>query len=99
MFSFFGIQIYGDASKKSFKMLSGVASLLILVSGMGLLARLGMPHGEPWPMWIHIKLGVWGAITILTPIILKRFPSFKKTWYPITFLLLIIVLYAVQYRI
>jgi len=35
----------------------GVALLLVLVSGFGMLAKLGMPSGVP--LWAWIKVGLW----------------------------------------
>jgi len=49
--------------------LHGVALFLVLLAGFGLLARLGVQHGEPFPLWIWIKLTVWvvlgGALVLL----------------------------------
>jgi len=36
----------------------GVAALLILTGGFGMLARLGVMHGA-LPAWIHVKLAIW----------------------------------------
>lgn len=48
----------------------GVALLLILVAGFGLLAKLGI-H-SPWPTWIWVKLGIWLVLGAYMAII-KRF--------------------------
>lgn len=50
---------------KKGKWLVGLASFLILVAGMGLIARLGFKHGEPFPLWIKLKIGNWVALNIL----------------------------------
>ena len=55
------------------KIMTGVSSILILVAGMGLIARL-MP-GEKWPGWIHAKLTIWGLVAILGPVLSKRLTS------------------------
>lgn len=47
----------------------GVALLLVLVGGFGMLARLGI--SGPWPLWIWIKMGVWLLLASL-PVILRR---------------------------
>ena len=39
----------------------GVAALLILTGGFGMLARLGVMHGG-LPGWIHVKLAIWVAL-------------------------------------
>jgi hypothetical protein len=37
----------------------GIALLLILVSGFGMLARLGIMHDWRFPAWIWLKLIIW----------------------------------------
>ncbi len=49
---------------KSFKMTVGFLSFLIFVGGMGLIARLGFKHGEPFPLWIIVKIGCWILLNI-----------------------------------
>lgn len=44
---------------KTFKIVVGLLSFLIFVGGMGLIARLGFKHGEPFPAWIMIKIVMW----------------------------------------
>lgn len=51
--------------KKSGKIMFGTIVFMIFVGGMGLLARLGFKHSEPFPLWVKIKLGNWGALTVL----------------------------------
>ncbi len=44
----------------------GIALLLILVAGFGLLARQGFTAS--WPLWVWIKLAIWlafGSATVL----------------------------------
>lgn len=47
----------------------GVALLLILIAGFGMLARLGITGG--WPTWVWIKLSIWLLIGAL-PWLLRR---------------------------
>jgi hypothetical protein len=42
---------------------------------MGLLARIGISHGEKFPMWVIGKFVVWILITALAPIWVKRLKS------------------------
>lgn len=48
---------YLYSSKRSYAIGHGLAMLFILVSGFGLLARLGLVSGLP--KWVYIKLAVW----------------------------------------
>lgn len=73
MLSALGAAVAGAAAgddkprlKKLAGMAHGVALLIILVGGFGLLARLGFSSG--WPLWIWLKLLIWllfGAATVL----------------------------------
>lgn len=51
--------------KKLGKWMVGLASFLIFVAGMGLIARLGFKHTEPFPLWIKLKIINWVVINIL----------------------------------
>lgn len=68
----FGIGLFASENPKWNKIMQGVVSFLIFVAGMGLIARLGFPHGEPWPTWIKVKIGIWLIATILAPVFGKR---------------------------
>lgn len=60
----------------------GVGLALILVSGFGLLARLGLVGAMP--TWIYGKLAIWGLMAVMISII-KR----KAGWFPATALVII----------
>ena len=49
---------------KTFKIITGLLSFFIFVGGMGLIARLGFKHGEAFPAWIMIKIGMWLVFNI-----------------------------------
>lgn len=55
------------AARRGFAITHGVAVLLILTGGFGMLARLGVVHGM-LPGWILAKLAIWlllaGAIAL-----------------------------------
>lgn len=63
------------------KIVSGIASLLVLVSGVILLDRFGISHKGPYPTWVLIKAGIWLAISVVTPIVVKKFPKVSKLLY------------------
>lgn len=54
-------------TRRRFAIVHGVATLLILTGGFGMLARLGVVHGG-LPGWILAKLAIWlvlaGAIAL-----------------------------------
>ncbi len=65
---------------KTWKILTGVSSLFILIAGFGLLARLGMTSGIP--NWAIAKIVIWLVVTGLGHLVAKRFPeqALKAYW-------------------
>ena len=58
----------------------GLGLLLILVSGFGLMARLGLSHDWAWPTWVWLKLVIWlllGASLVLV----RRMPRLSTLWW------------------
>jgi hypothetical protein len=55
--------------RKPWVALHGIATLIALVAGFGLLARLGLMKGMPG--WVHIKLAIWLALGVM-PFILRK---------------------------
>jgi uncharacterized membrane protein SirB2 len=49
--------------------LSGVALVLLLVTGFGLLAKLQLM--KAMPVWVWLKLGIWVIVAVL-PVFVKR---------------------------
>lgn len=57
LISAFSGHTLSSSARRMSMILHGVGLLLILVSGFGLAARLGLVRGLPG--WIHAKLAVW----------------------------------------
>ncbi|MGZ3656878.1 MAG: hypothetical protein ACXVB9_19150 [Bdellovibrionota bacterium] len=53
------------------KAVTGVASLLILVTGMGLLHKMGLG----FPPWVQGLIAIWLILSMLGHIVAKRFPA------------------------
>lgn len=88
---FTGLSVgYFGTQPKMIKILTGIGTLFTLIAGMGLLARLGVPHGEPWPMWVWIKVVVWLLIGIGGAVVVKRFPQWGKIAYLASMILFVI---------
>lgn len=52
-------------TRKSAKVMAGFISFLIMVAGMGLIARMGFKHGQAFPLWLNLKFVAWILINIL----------------------------------
>lgn len=76
-----GAQLLGNSEGKLPKILGGISSLIILVGGMGLLARIGVSHGEGWPSWVIAKVAIWLILVIMVPVVAKRFSAMAKFAY------------------
>jgi uncharacterized membrane protein SirB2 len=87
-----------EKSKKDM-IITGVSLVMILVAGMGLMARLGISHGAGWPTWIYVKFGIWFTVGVLGHVIMKRFPKFLGQFYWISIVLLILASYMATYKI
>jgi len=83
-----GLAVHGmnggdKASNRSRKLMSamhGVSLVIILVGGFGLLARLGIKHGEGWPLWAYLKVAMWLLLGASIALV-NRMPAKGKIFY------------------
>jgi hypothetical protein len=73
LFVLFGYTFYAFAApaetRKKVLMITGIASLLVLISGFGLLSKL---YGNKFELWVIIKLVVWLLVSALTGLGYRR---------------------------
>jgi uncharacterized membrane protein SirB2 len=93
-----GVLFWNSEKKKLFNILMGITSVLILVSGMGLIARIGISHGEGWPIWLKLKVGIWVILTVGGPVVVKRFNPFKKGFYWLILALYFAAIYIANFK-
>ncbi len=75
----------------------GLGSLLILVGGFGMLARLGFLHGANFPGWLWVKIIIW---IILSGVVLLpyRRPALAKPFLWLLPLLAGVAVYMALYK-
>jgi hypothetical protein len=64
-----GYALAGQIKKFSFAA-HGTGLALILISGFGLLARLGL--AREMPMWAYVKFAIWGVFAIFISILKRK---------------------------
>lgn len=55
-----------SSTRKLVAILHGLGSLLILVGGFGMLARMGFMHGANFPGWLWVKIIIWLLLSAIT---------------------------------
>lgn len=77
------VLLMGQTRSKFWMMLTGIASFLILVAGMGMVAKLQIG----FPAWVVGKMVIWLVITGLGHMVAKRFPAYAMQAYWVTIIL------------
>lgn len=59
----------GNAARRMVSILHGLALLLVLTGGFGMLARLGIKHDWLFPGWLWVKIVIWAmfGLAIMLP--------------------------------
>lgn len=82
-----GISYFCKPPLKWARLLGMTASFLLMVAGMGLLVKAY--GGQPWPLWVQVKLGIWLVLAVAGPMMAKRLT--KNRGYAYSFLMCLFV--------
>lgn len=86
------------SSRKRVLMITGIASVLMFISGFGLITKIIGSGQGMWPLWIWIKLVAWLGLSSLTGVAFKK--RDKALFFMLIALgLIFIALYAVYTKI
>ncbi|HEX2861863.1 MAG TPA: SirB2 family protein [Lacunisphaera sp.] len=79
------------ANRKRTLMITGIATLLVLVSGFGLLAKL---HNNQFHLWVIVKLGCWLGLSALAGMVYRR-PHLRSVLASVALGLILVALFMV----
>jgi uncharacterized membrane protein SirB2 len=71
-YTFFAFGGPAPTTKKKVMMATGIASLLMLVSGVGLMHKLGYEWSGAATKWVYVKLFCWLGLSALAGIAYRR---------------------------
>ena len=77
---------YQDIKNKKLSALIGILGMVILVAGMGMMARLGVGFLP----WIWMKLAIWFVIMGLAPVLAKKMKLSRAKGIALFWILLLI---------
>lgn len=87
----------GGGSKALVMSSHGIGSLLILVGGFGMLARMGFMHGASFPGWLIGKIIIWVLVSVAI-VLPYRAPSLAKPLFVFLPLLAAAAVYLALYK-
>jgi hypothetical protein len=85
-------------SRKLIALTHGIAVIVILVAGFGLLARLGFSAFQSWPLWVWVKLVIWLILAVIV-IIMRRVPELRVSLWFIIPILGVIAAYMAIFKV
>lgn len=86
-----------SATRRIVGIAHGLGALLILVGGFGMLARLGVKHGEGFPGWLWAKVVIWMVLTAVV-IVPYRKPALARPVLVVLPLLAGVAVYMALYK-
>ncbi|RAP27945.1 hypothetical protein DID78_05720 [Candidatus Marinamargulisbacteria bacterium SCGC AG-343-D04] len=84
-----------EKNNKKCQMIFGSSALLMLISGFGQIAKLGINMHSGW---LAGKILIWLILAASIPMISKRFPHLKGKWFNMSLSLVILAVFLVVYK-
>jgi hypothetical protein len=96
-YTFYAFAAPAEARKKVL-IVTGVASLLMFISGFGLITKLLGVGGGTWPLWVWLKLVAWLGLSALAGIGFRRRAA-APVLMAVALALLFVALYSVYTKV
>lgn len=81
VFVAFGAMLGDGTRRRLASSTHGIGMLLALITGFGMLARLGIHGPGSWPLWVWLKLVVWLILGASMALVKKNPKSAKALWW------------------
>ncbi len=85
-------------NRKLIALTHGIAVIVILVAGFGLLARLGFSAFQSWPAWVWVKITIWLILSLII-ILIRKMPELKISLWFIIPILGVIAAYMAIFKV
>jgi uncharacterized membrane protein SirB2 len=82
------VNFFSETPRKLTRIGSMVASLLLMVAGMGLLARTRIG----WPSWVIAKMVIWLILAVSAPMMAKRLKDNKGQGFVAVLVMLVVAI-------
>lgn len=82
---------------KLIKIFYSAMALLTLVTGIMLSIRVGVQNYNTWPLWVKLKILLWGLLVVAMPIV-NKFTSLGKWLFFIQIPILFFIIYAAVFK-
>lgn len=86
-----------NPQKKLAKLFFYFVSLVLLVSGLNSMQKLGLPLDGNFPLWIWAKIACWIFLVIVPAITIKKFPRIASKFNWLFVLVLIVAIFMGVY--
>jgi hypothetical protein len=84
-----GVNFFSETPRKIARIGGMVASLILMVAGMGLLARTGLG----WPSWVIAKMCIWLILAVSAPIMARKLKEKKSLGFTSVLVLITVAIF------